>query len=118
MAGINQVTLVGRIAVDRPVADGNGERQAGFINVVAWNKTAEMTAKYLGKGRLAGIVGRLQVRSWETPSGQRRWTTEVVAQTVQFLDMKPEGQDSGDAGLPSDVDVPPARDEEEEEVPF
>ena len=106
-----------RIAVDRPVAGPNGERTADFVNIVCWNKTAEAVSNYLGKGRLVGVQGRLQIRSYDTESGERRWITEVIASTVQFLDRKPEdGSANGSAStqpLPDETSAPA-----EDELPF
>jgi len=62
-----------------------GEPTADFINIVVWGKQAENCANYLAKGRLVAIQGRIQSRSWETENG-RRYTTEVVANQVQFLE--------------------------------
>lgn len=80
----NAVTTF-RLAVDRPFANQSGERETDFINITCWRKTAENVAHHLGKGRLVAVDGRLQTRSWEQ-DGQRRWATDVVADTVQFLD--------------------------------
>ena len=74
-----------RIAVDRPFTGQNGEREADFINIVVWNKSAENTAKYMSKGRQIAVEGRLQIRSYDGNDGQRRWVTEVVADRVEFL---------------------------------
>lgn len=100
------------IAVDR---QGSNRDEADFINIVVWNKQAELCAQYLGKGRLVAVVGRLQIRTYEK-DGQRRYFTEVVAETVRFLDSKGAGgskpgvEDFGDfAGqgpFPEDEDVP------------
>lgn len=73
------------LAVDRPFTNQAGEREADFIPVVVWQKLAESCANYLGKGRLCAVAGRLQVRTYEQ-DGQRRYITEVVASSVQFLD--------------------------------
>ena len=70
------------LAVDRRF----NREETDFINIVIWRGLAENCAKYLGKGRLAAIEGRLQVRSYEGQDGQRRWVTEVVADDVRFLD--------------------------------
>lgn len=70
------------IAVDRKF----NRNEADFIPIVAWNKLAENCANYLGKGRLVAVEGRLQVRSYETQDGQKRWATDVVADEVKFLD--------------------------------
>jgi single-strand DNA-binding protein len=75
-----------RVAVDRPFTNAQGEREADFIDTVAWRQNAEFSANYLGKGRLVCIDGRLQVRSWTTSEGQRRRAMEVVADNVRALD--------------------------------
>lgn len=105
---INRVVLVGRLtkdpelrytpngtavarftlAVNRPFMNQEGERETDFINVVVWRKAAENVANYLNKGRLAGVDGRLQTRSYENNEGRRVYVTEVVAESVQFLEPK------------------------------
>lgn len=76
-----------RIAVDRPYKNQEtGEKEADFINIVAWRKTAEFVTQYLGKGRLVAVQGRLQIRQWTDQSGERKYTTEVIADQVQGLD--------------------------------
>lgn len=74
------------LAVDRPVANAQGEREADFIDVVAWRKLAETVANHLHKGRLVAVRGRLHIQSWEGQDGQRRRRAEVVADDVRFLD--------------------------------
>ncbi len=74
------------LAVDRPFTNQQGERDTDFIPIVVWRKAGETCAKYLNKGRLIAVDGRLQVRTYDTSDGQRRWVTEVVAETVRFLD--------------------------------
>ena len=73
----------------------NGNREADFINIVVWNKTAENCAQYLAKGKLAAVDGRLQIRSYDGQDGQRRYVTEVIADNVRFLSPKSEAQQSG-----------------------
>ena len=112
---LNQVVLIGRLTRDptlnysgqgRPVANfplaiernfknKNGERDVDFIDVVAWNKQAELVAKHLGKGRLVGVTGRLQIR--KNTKGDRTYINpEVVANEVRFLDWpKSNSQNSG-----------------------
>ena len=75
-----------RLAVDRQFKSQGGERETDFINIVAWRRSAEFAANYLGKGRLVAVEGRLQIRQWTTQDGQRRTTAEVVADNVQGLD--------------------------------
>ncbi|MCM3731988.1 single-stranded DNA-binding protein [Fictibacillus nanhaiensis] len=105
---LNRVVLVGRLtkdpelkytpngvavanftlAVNRPFSNQQGEREADFINCVVWRKPAENVANYLKKGSLAGVDGRLQTRSYENNQGQRVYVTEVMAESVQFLEPK------------------------------
>ena len=108
MAGLNKVMLIGNLGTDpemRYTANGNavtnfrmacsrsyngpdGERreETEWFTVVCWNKLAETVSQYLQKGRRAYVEGRLQTRSWEGQDGQKRYRTEVIASTVQFLD--------------------------------
>lgn len=103
---INRVVLVGRltkdpelrytpngiascrfiIAVNRTFANQNGERDADFITCQAWRKQAENLANYQRKGALIGLEGRIQTGSYEGQNGQRVYTTDVVADSIQFLD--------------------------------
>ncbi len=110
---INRVILVGRItkdpelkttasnvavvsftlAVNRQFTDQSGERQADFINCVVWRRQAENLANYVKKGALLGIEGRIQTRNYETETGIR-YVTEVVCDSVQFLESKSDNQSS------------------------
>lgn len=75
------------LAVDRRFSkEGSKEKEADFIPIVIWGKQAESTANYMTKGRLMGVSGRMQTRSYEAKDGTRRYVTEVVAEEVQFLD--------------------------------
>lgn len=78
------------LAVDRPTTNQQGERETDFIRIVVWQKQAEHCANYLKKGRLVGVEGRLQIRSYETQDGQKRRVAEVIANYVQFLDRNRE----------------------------
>ncbi len=78
------------LAGDRPYRNQQGEKEADFIPVVVWNKLAEHCANYIGKGRLVAVDGRLQIRSYDGNDGQRKYITEVVAETVKFLDRAKE----------------------------
>ena len=64
------------------------KKNASFIPIIAWRGLAETCAKYLAKGRLAAVSGRLQIRSYEAQDGSRRYATEIIAEEVQFLDYK------------------------------
>ena len=72
------------LAVNRRFVKQGEERQADFINIVAWSKTAEFCSKYFKKGQQIGLVGRIQTRSYEDNNGQKRYVTEVVAEEVYF----------------------------------
>lgn len=80
------------LAVDRRMPNKDGQREADFIPVVIWGKQAENTANYVSKGRLIGVSGRIQVRSYDAKDGTKRYVTEVVADEVQFLDRGNSGQ--------------------------
>jgi len=73
------------LAVDRPFVNKDGEREADFIPIVVWRKPAENCAKYIGKSSLVAVDGRLQTRNYEK-DGRRVYITEVVADSVRFLD--------------------------------
>ncbi|EHD0645896.1 single-stranded DNA-binding protein [Staphylococcus pseudintermedius] len=109
---INRVVLVGRLtkdpefrttqsgvevatftlAVNRNYKNKNGEQQADFINCIVFRKQAENVNNYLNKGNLAGVDGRLQSRSYENQEGRRVFVTEVVCDSVQFLESKNNNQ--------------------------
>ena len=113
MASLNKVMLIGNLGADpemRYTANGaavttfnvaaneswndqNGERKerTEWFSVVTWNKLAETCAAHLAKGRQVYVEGRLQTRSWEGQDGQKRYRTEVVAETVRFLGGRDEG---------------------------
>ena len=78
------------LAVNRRFANQSGEREADFINCVAWQKSAEFVANYFKKGQQMALEGRLQVRSYDGNDGQRRWVTEVIAAQIEFVGSKNE----------------------------
>ncbi|HFN8411553.1 TPA: single-stranded DNA-binding protein, partial [Staphylococcus aureus] len=88
--GVSVTTFT--IAVNRTFTNAQGEREADFINCVTFRKQAENVNNYLSKGSLAGVDGRLQSRSYENKDGQRVFVTEVVADSVQFLETKNNNQ--------------------------
>lgn len=73
------------LAVDRRFSK-DGQREADFIPIVVWGKQAESTANYMSKGKLMGVSGRIQTRSYEAKDGTRRYVTEVIAEEVKFLE--------------------------------
>lgn len=112
MSTFNKIILIGRLtrdpelrytpngtpvahftlAVDRRRPSKEGERETDFIDIVAWQKLAEICQQFLGKGRLVAVEGRLQIRNYETQDGQKRKAVEVIANEMQILD-KPKNTD-------------------------
>lgn len=104
---INRVVLVGRMTRDpelRRTQQGDavtsftlavnrnytkdGQQQADFINCIVWRKLAENVERYCSKGSLVGVEGRIQTRSYDNQQGQRIYVTEIVCDSVQFLETK------------------------------
>ncbi len=85
------------VAVNRNFKGANGDWQeeTEWFRVVAWGPLAERTAGYLRKGRKVYVEGRLQTRQWEDREGQKRYTTELIAQTVTPLDARPREETEG-----------------------
>ena len=130
---LNRIILIGRLTKDpelrytnsgAPVCSftlavdsGFGDnKRTDFINIVVWNKQGESCSQYLSKGKLAAVDGRLQIRNYDDRDGNKRYVTEVIADSVRFLSPKGEsgaalGGGFGDApmdfGIPStDDDLP------------
>ncbi|MBM4761713.1 single-stranded DNA-binding protein [Bacillus sp. B15-48] len=82
------------LAVNRTFTNQQGEREADFINCVIWRRAAENVANFLKKGSLAGVDGRIQTRSYEGQDGKRVYVTEVMAESVQFLEPKSQNQNA------------------------
>ncbi|WP_342510538.1 single-stranded DNA-binding protein [Sporosarcina sp. FSL K6-1522] len=115
---INRVVLVGRLtkdpelkytqtgiavcrftlAVNRAFQNASGEREADFVSCVAWRKQAENIANFLKKGSLAGVDGRIQTGSFQGQDGKRVYTTEVVADSTQFLEPRNASADRSSSG--------------------
>ena len=72
------------LAVNRRFVRQGEERQADFINIVAWSKTGEFCSKYFKKGQQVAVIGRIQTRTWDDEQGQKHYVTEVVAEEVYF----------------------------------
>ena len=127
---LNRVVLVGRLtkdpdlrytssgvavatftlAVNRTFSNQQGEREADFINCVVWRKQAENVANFLKKGSLAGVDGRIQTRNYEGQDGKRVYVTEVVAESVQFLEPKGSSGGGGRNDFGSSFGAPPPED--------
>ena len=143
---LNKVVLAGRLTTDpelrqtpsgvsvvrvnlainrrRRNSDQNEQQQTDFITIVAWRQTAEFISKYFSKGRMVGISGSIQTRSYDREDGQRVYITEVVADEVSFVDSKSAsdsapstpaannttansfGADDGFIPMPADDDLP------------
>ena len=84
-----------RIACDRDYKNKAGEKETDFVDVVVWRKLGENVAKYFTKGRMAIVSGRLQIRPWTDQEGNKRYSTEIVAEHVYFGDSKPQVQGGG-----------------------
>ena len=78
------------LAVNRRFVKQGEERQADFINIVAWNKTAEFVSKYFSKGQQVGVIGRIQTRNYDDEQGVKHYITEVIAEEVYFAGEKKE----------------------------
>ena len=83
------------LAVNRRFTRQGEERQADFINIVAWSKLGEFCSKYFKKGQQVGIIGRIQTRTWDDDQGTKHYVTEVVAEEAYFADSKREGDQMG-----------------------
>ena len=140
MAGVNKVILIGRLGKDPELRQTGGGMSVGNMSVatsnkfkkadewveetewhrvVLWGKTAENCSEYLSKGREVYIEGRLQTREWEK-DGVKRYTTEVVAQTVQFLGggQSSEGGQQGGASAPQSGASAPQSGTDDDDIPF
>ena len=108
----NTNTLVANfsLAVNRRFVKEGEERQADFINIIAFTKLGEFCSKYFRKGQQVAIVGRLQTRSWEDEQGQKHFVTEVIAEEAYFADSKRESNDSFDPLSVNNSDIPTMED--------
>lgn len=99
------------IAVDRPFSNQQGQREADFIDCIAWRKLGETVGNHLTKGRLVAVEGRLQIRSYTAQDGNKRKVAEVVADSVRFLDRPKDGSSAemvsgGESDVPLPDDLP------------
>ena len=93
------------LAVDRPFSNQQGQRETDFIDCIAWRKLGETVGNHLTKGHLVAVEGRLQVRSYEAQDGTKRRVSEVVADSVRFLD-RPKDGSAPDMSMTDDVALP------------
>lgn len=126
MSFLNRVVLIGRLcqdidirttssgtpvgnftlAVDRSFKKQDGTRDTDFLRIIVWDKVAEACAKYIGKGSLVAIEGRIQSRSYETQDGQKRTAVEVVAENVRYLDKYEKKEETAEEFDPNIGDPP------------
>lgn len=142
--GLNKVMLIGHVGKDPELKytpgnvaianfsvattesykdkSGNLQERTEWHRIVTFGRTAEVMGEYLKKGQQVYVEGRLQTRSWDDDKGQKRYITEIVALTVQFLGKKQDGGGGGGADIPPPGDdfVPPATGgaPSEEDLPF
>jgi single-strand DNA-binding protein len=141
MAGVNKVILVGRLGRDpevRYTADGTAvanftmatskewkDKQTGekkerteWHKVVAWRKLGEICGEYLSKGKQVYIEGSLQTREWQDKDGNRRWTTEIVADQMQMLGSPGQGPSYEEGPTYEDRGGPGGGQPTEDDIPF
>lgn len=141
MSGVNKVILVGRLGGDPEIrytqggaavanfniatsenwTDREGQKQerTEWHRIVVWGKMAETCSQFLAKGRQVFVEGRLQTRQWDDKEGNKRYTTEIVANTVQFLDRgQDQGKSAGSSAMDSQAIEPPADVPMNEDIPF
>lgn len=94
-----------RIAVDRNYSKDR-ERQADFIDIVAWRQSAEFVSRYFTKGKMIIVEGSIQTRSYEDKQGNKRTAVEVVADNVQFGESKSASQQNAGYGAPAPTQAP------------
>lgn len=106
------------LAVNRPFAGQDGQREADFINVVMWGKQAEAIGNSVTKGQRLLVEGRLQIRSYDGNDGTKRWTTEVIADRFEFIEKKAEGKTSVSTQEQSPMESFGSSAPFDEEIPF
>ena len=110
------------IAVDRPYTSKTGEKMTDFFNIVVWGRQAENCANYIAKGRLVGIKGTIENRSYENQNGEKKYITEIIAENVQFLEFATKGNEVNGANVMTEEEIEyddsGYRELEDEEAPF
>lgn len=105
------------IAVRRRFTKQEGQPDADFLPIVVWGKPAESCGKYISKGSLVSVAGRIETRSWDDQDGKRHFMTEIIADEVNFLDSKNDAnRGSGNDFAKDSGDFYPA--EGEDDLPF
>jgi single-strand DNA-binding protein len=142
MSGINKVILIGRLGSDPEVRytpsgvavanfsvatseewkdkdSGEKKERTEWHRIVAWRRLGEICGEYLSKGKQVYVEGRIQTRSWEDRDGNKKYTTEIIANDIQFLgsrDMSDGGRPSGGGG--GDFQGAPGPGPEDDDIPF
>lgn len=108
------------VAVGRNFTSSDGERETDFLPVIAWRNQADNCYKYIKKGSKVAVVGSVQTRNYEGNDGQRRYMTEIVAETVEFLTTKNSatGDDEGEKELPKEEVVNKFEPIDDDNLPF
>lgn len=91
------------LAVNRTFSNSQGQRETDFINIIVWRKQAENVCNFLDKGSLVSVEGRIQTGSYDDKDGNKRYTTDVVADSVQFLESKAQSQNRANNGMSSEA---------------
>ena len=124
-SGISRSTF--RVAVQRRFANAQGVREADFFTVIAWRQTADFCNRYLTKGRKVAVEGSIQNRSYDAQDGSKRYVTEIIADNIEALGSRDEGQgqarprDNGPTPPPAQPAGPVMNDfteVEDDELPF
>jgi single-strand DNA-binding protein len=143
MRGVNKVMLIGRLGKDpelryttngQPVAnftlattevrgskDTEKQEYTEWHRIVAWGRLAEICGEYLSKGKMVYVEGSLRTRSWDDKQGNKRWTTEIISQTMQILSPAGEKQTEDvkkDADIPDDFELEDDSFGSDDDVPF
>ena len=109
------------LAVNRAFTGANGQRETDFINIIIWRKQAENVCNYLDKGSLVSVEGRIQTGSYDDKDGNKRYSLDVVADNVQFLESKSQAQsrqNSNQSVTPYDYQDVPMNDVNVDNDPF
>ena len=139
---VNKVILIGRLGGDPELkyttggtavanfslatntswkdADGNKQEKTDWHRIVVWRKLAEFAGEWLKKGSYIFLEGRLQTRSWDDKDGNKRYITEVVAENIEFMGSKKEGQAADSNIPPTPTEFPESNDapQQEDDLPF
>lgn len=110
------------LAVDRDFVGKDGQKQTDFINIEAWNKTAENCSNYLSKGSLIAIFGSIRIENYENQQGEKRYATKIIANSIRFLDSKKSNNTNSDNNNnqfnPSFLDPQGFQAVDDDDIPF